>query len=310
MLLSVIIPTFNRAGCIARALESVRIQGQRDLEVIIGDDASTDGTVEVALKILPTARVVRLSRNQGAAAARNAAIKLATGEFLAFLDSDDEWLPGKLERQLAYLTDHSACAVCGTGHFLETKQGERIAFPGRNPESWRRELHAAQSFHGASTPVVRRRVIESVGLQDENLRVLEDWDWMLRISQSHPIHVLPGMLAIIHENTPSDPDHTRKSMEHFLAKHRGEFLEEGAAHARKVISQHEENTARTFFRHGRSGEGTAMLWNSWCHAPLRNPAMLAAFPAAALDGLIGSRILPGLLAKRSSRNRRSGGAER
>ena len=300
MLLSVIIPTYNRAECVARALESVNVQGMNDhLEVIIGDDASTDGTIASVLAVMPEARIVKLALNRGAASARNAAMQVATGEFLAFLDSDDAWLPGKLERQLEYLRSHPDCAVCATGHFLQSKAGERIEFPGVNPPDWRRELHTAQSFHGASTPLVRRAVIDSVGYQDEELRVLEDWDWMLRIAQKYPIHVLPEMLTVIHENNPSNPDQTLRSMERFLEKHRAEFLRDGAAHAGKVISQHEENTARSLIRHGRTQEGMRMLWRSWCHAPLRNPAQLAAFPVALLDRLFGTTLLLEILARRN-----------
>jgi len=299
MLLSVIIPTFNRASCIRRALESVSAQEVNDLEVIIGDDASTDGTIATVLKLLPGAKIVRLEVNRGAASARNGAMKIATGEFLAFLDSDDEWLPGKLERQLAYLQEHPDCGVCATGHYLQSKEGRRIEFPGVNPLDWRRELHSAQSFHGASTPLVRRPVLESVGGQDEELRVLEDWDWMLRIAQKHSIHVLPEMLTVIHENNPSNPDQTVSSMERFLKKHQDEFLRAGAAHAARVISQHEENSARTLIRHGRVKAGINMLWRSWCHAPLRNPALLAAFPLAALDRIFGMSLLSDVLARRN-----------
>lgn len=299
MLLSVIIPTYNRAECVTRALESVRGQGMDDLEVIIGDDASTDGTIASVLEVMPQARIVKLALNRGAASARNAAMQVATGEFLAFLDSDDEWLPGKLERQLEYLRSYPDCAVCATGHFLQSKTGERIEFPGVNPPDWRKELHMAQSFHGASTPLVRRAMLESVGYQDEELRVLEDWDWMLRIAQKYPIHVLPEMLTVIHENNPSNPDQTVRSMERFLEKHRAEFLRDGAAHAAKVISQHEENTARSLIRHGRTQEGMRMLWRSWCHAPLRNPAQLAAFPVAFLDRLFGTTLLLEILARRN-----------
>ena len=301
MILSVIIPAYNRAHCIQRALGSVALQHEGGLEIIIGDDASTDETVGAALRFLPEVRIVRLPINSGAAAARNAAMQNSGGEFLAFLDSDDEWLPGKLERQLLYLREHPECAVCATGHLLASGDGHRSEFPGRNPDDWRRSLHSAQSFHGASTPVIRRSVLGSVGLQDEELRVLEDWDWMLRISQKYPIHVLPEILAVIHENAPSDPEQTVRSMEHFLAKHRQEFLRYGGAHARKVISQHEENTARTLLRNGLSGEGAAMLWKSWRHAPLRNPALLAAFPLAAMDALSGTKFLAGVLATRSRR---------
>lgn len=302
MLLSVIIPTFNRSHCIQRALESVAIQQMGDLEVIIGDDASTDETIPVILRILPDARIARLSVNRGAAAARNVAMKSATGEFLAFLDSDDEWLPGKLERQLQYLRDNPECAVCATGHVMCSGSGDRSDFSIKNPpewQNWRCELHFAQSFHGASTPVVRRTVLERVGLQDEELRVLEDWDWMLRISQQYPIHVLPEMLTVIHENSPSDPDHTLQATNYFLSKHREEFLRYGAAHARRVVSQHYENAARNLFRNHRRGEGRRMLWESFLSAPLRNPFCLAAFPLALLDSIAGTNFLPEILARRS-----------
>lgn len=301
MLLSVIIPTYNRAHCIGRALASVALQEISDIEIIIGDDASTDETLERILSINPDAQIIRLKVNRGAAAARNAAMKIAKGEFLAFLDSDDEWLPGKIKKQLDYLTAHPDYGVCATGYVLESINGESIPFPGRNPESWRRELHSAQSFHGASTPVVRRSVLERVGLQDEELRVLEDWDWMLRISAQFPIHVLPETLAVIHENSPSDPNFTLQSMTRFLEKHRAEFFAFGAPHARSVVAQHEENTARTLIRHKRLGEGMTMLWSSWLHAPLRNPALLGAFPLALIDFMVGTHLLAETMARRNRR---------
>ncbi len=301
MLISVVIPVYNRAHCIGRSLESVCAQGINDLEVLVGDDASTDGTPEKVLELMPEAKVIRLPANRGAAAARNAVLRLAQGEFVACLDSDDEWLPGKLEKQLAFLRAHPEVALVGTGHFLACMDGSRVAFPGKNPSDWRRELQSAASFHGASTPMVRRKAIGEVGLQDERLRVLEDWDWLLRMAERFPIHVIPDPLSVIHENNPSDPDRTVESMQIFLAKHRDSFLHYGESHARGVVSQHQENAARTLFRHGRPMEGCRLLWKSFTGAPLRNPASLAAFPVAFLDSVAGTSMLPALLA---SRNRR------
>ncbi len=267
--------------------------------MIVGDDASTDGTPEKVLELMPEAKVIRLHANRGAAAARNAVLGLAQGEFVACLDSDDEWLPGKLEKQLAFLRVHPEVALVGTGHFLACKDGSRIAFPGKNPSDWRRELHSAASFHGASSPLVRKSVLEDVGLQDERLRVLEDWDWMLRIAERFPIHVLPGLLTVIHENNPSDPDRTVESMGIFLEKHREEFLRYGRRHVRRVFSQHQENAARTLFRHGRTREGSRLLWRSVVSAPFRNPACLAAFPVAFWDSLAGTSLLSSVLAGRN-----------
>jgi glycosyltransferase involved in cell wall biosynthesis len=283
----------------------VKSQGIPDLEVILGDDASSDSTVELATGILPGIQVARLSVNQGASAARNAALKLAKGDLIAFLDSDDEWLPGKLAAQMKLLQEHPEIGLCGSGHLLMSRGGGKIPYPGNNPPDWRKELHVAESFHGASTSVVRREVLESVGLFDEHLRVLEDWDWLLRISQKYPIHVLPEQFAIIHENNPSDADQTEASLAYFLSKHGDEFLHYGKTHASNVISQHYENAARTFFRHQRPAEGCALLCKSWIAAPLRNPKSLVAFPLAAFDGLFGTEVLPSIVAGRSRRRLRA-----
>jgi glycosyltransferase involved in cell wall biosynthesis len=305
MLISVIIPTFNRAHCVARALKSVKAQELSNIEVILGDDGSTDGTVEAVTSCMPEAIVVRMKKNQGASAARNAALKLASGDFIAFLDSDDEWLPGKLQQQVRFLEENPEFGLCGSGHILACKDGFQREFLGKNPSDWRKELHIAESFHAASTSVVRREALESVGFFDENLRVLEDWDWLLRISQKYPIHVLHDQWAVIHENNPSDADQTLRSLCYFLNKHREEFLVYGSAHADNVISQHYENAARTFFRHKRPREGCSLLWKSWHTAPLRNPQSLAAFPLAAIDSLFGTEALPSLLARRSRRRLRA-----
>jgi glycosyltransferase involved in cell wall biosynthesis len=300
MLVSVIIPAYNRAHCIGRALESVKAQGIGDLEVLVGDDASTDATVDVVEKVMPGARVVRLPVNGGAAAARNAVLPLARGNFIACLDSDDEWLPGKLKEQLSFLESHPGVGLVGSGHILACRDGRRIPFPGRNPPDWRRELHEAESFHGACTPLIRREVLERVGLLDDRLRVLEDWDWMLRISREFAIHVLPEALTVIHENSPSNPDQTVASTGLFLEKHAAEFLTYGRAHASRVCSQHWENAARNLFRHGRSAEACGLLWKSVRADPFRNPASLAAFPVALLDAAAGTSLLAAILARRST----------
>ena len=289
--LSLIIPAFNRAHCIMRALESVRRQQLGDCELVIGDDASTDATWELVQREFPQAKLARLTVNSGAAAARNAALRIATGELLAFLDSDDEWLPGKLAAQREFLEKHPEVAVCASSHIFCRRDGVRREVRVENPVDWRVALHSGQWFHGASTPVVRRSVLESVGFQDESLRVLEDWDWMLRISQRHRIHVLPEPLAVIHENGPSDADFTRLSTERFLAKHAADFRSPGREHFSKMASQHWENAARCFFRHSRNREGMACVLRSLAFSPARNPAVAAALPLACMDGMLGTRFL-------------------
>ena len=115
MLVSVIIPTYNRAKTIERAVDSVLAQTWKELEVIVVDDGSTDQTNEVLKAYGDKIRVIH-RQNGGASAARNTGIKAATGEIISFLDSDDEWLPSKTERQVNLLqrTESSGvgCCVC------------------------------------------------------------------------------------------------------------------------------------------------------------------------------------------------------
>ena len=100
---SVIIPTYNRAALVAEALASVQAQTYRDFEIVVVDDGGTDGTA-AALAEWREVKVLRHSRRRGVSAARNTGINAARGQWLAFLDSDDLWLPDKLARQIAYLT--------------------------------------------------------------------------------------------------------------------------------------------------------------------------------------------------------------
>jgi len=297
--LSIIIPTYNRAHCIGRALDSIRQQVGGDFEVVLGDDASTDGTLDAVQRIFCDAKVAKLAVNSGAAAARNAAMQLATGEFLAFLDSDDEWLDGKIVAQLAYLESNPNVVGCATSHIYVLRDGRRREVIVENPSNWSVRLQSGQPFHGASTPVVRRNVLESVGMQDESLRVLEDWDWMLRITQKHQFHVLPEPRALIHENAPSNANFTYLSTKRFLAKHGAIFLTKGKAHERNVISQHWENAARCFFRHSRNAEGCRCLWKSIKANPVRMPVLATAWPIAGIDSLFGTRFLRKIIAARS-----------
>jgi glycosyltransferase involved in cell wall biosynthesis len=301
---SVIVPAYNRALLIGRALESLRRQTYQDFEVVLGDDASTDDTVAVAQKAWPEIKLARLPLNRGASSARNAAIRASCGQFLAFLDSDDEWLPEKLAVQMDYLQRHPDVAVCACAYRKQWRNGRSTLVPVPPPQDLTKALHSALDFHGASTPVVRREVLDDVGYQDEDLRILEDWDWMLRISQKHRIEVLDEPLAIIHENNPSPPDSMRDSTVTFLAKHDVDFRRYGAAHRRRVISQQWENSAFNMFEHGRAGEGALLLLRSLCHAPLRNPASAVLVPLAAMDAAAGTGFARKLLMWRRARSAR------
>ncbi len=300
--LSIILPAYNRAAVLPRAVASALAQDGPELELIVADDASTDGTLSV-LPDDPRVRVVRLAENRGAGPARNAAAELATGDYWAFLDSDDVWLPGKILRQLEVL-DSGRADLVGTAHLLVSPEGEHTFVPPPlDPSGWRRRLHSACAFHGGSTPLFRREVWERTGPMDPDLRVLEDWDWLLRVSQSFRIATLAEPLVRVHENRPASPAITVACTRRFVEKHAAEFAGGGPVHAARVRSQHWENVARCCYRARAFAEGNRWLWRALREAPGRQPLLGLALPLACWDAVAGTDWLGRLLAARQRRSR-------
>ena len=177
----VVIPARDAAATIARAVASAQSQQPAPDEVLVVDDASRDNTADLAR--LLGARVLRLPRQAGAAGARNAGAAAAGCEIIAFLDADDEWLPGKLARQLPLLRDASfvACTAClfGTdGADLGPLYGGEIPRPG--PDAWRGLLE--RNTVATSTVLVWRQAFLDAGGFDAGLEVAEDQDLWIRLA--------------------------------------------------------------------------------------------------------------------------------
>ncbi|VAX32280.1 hypothetical protein MNBD_NITROSPIRAE02-1387 [hydrothermal vent metagenome] len=187
---SVIVPTYNRARLLGRALQSILNQTYRDFEVIVVDDGSTDNTGEVvrsfsALDI----RYIRHKNNKGEAAARNTGVLAARGDFIAFLDSDDEWLPEKLEKQMAVFQDQSPHVGIVYSNMCEIERtGKKRLWksPTFMPEDGyfhRRALNYQVYGIGIGSSIVRRACFEKVGLFDERLSYYVDFDFFIRLSR-------------------------------------------------------------------------------------------------------------------------------
>jgi GT2 family glycosyltransferase len=209
---SVVLPAYNRADTIAAAVESVLAQSFRDLELIVVDDASTDGTVAAVRAIAdPRLRLVESPKNAGASAARNRGIREARAPWVAFQDSDDEWLPGKLERQMARLTAPGAefvAAYCGmivigspdpdapaTGR-PEVRYVPPAKIPATALEGRIEGLLVRHSVISTQMLVARRAVLEEIGGFDESLPILIDWECALRLAQRGPIACVDEPLVI------------------------------------------------------------------------------------------------------------------
>jgi glycosyltransferase involved in cell wall biosynthesis len=195
-MISVVIPTYNRAALVVEAVESVLRQEADDFEIIVVDDGSDDDTRERLAPFLPRIRLMHQIQ-QGVSAARNAGIGLAEGEWLAFLDSDDLWLPQKLARQMEYLHRHPELRICQTDE-VWMRNGRRW-----NPKTYHQkpsghcfEALLERCLVSPSAVMLHRELIEEVGEFDVNLPACEDYDMWLRIGWRHPIGLVPEPLVI------------------------------------------------------------------------------------------------------------------
>lgn len=196
---SVVIPAYNRQECIARAVHSALAQTCRNLEVIVVDDGSTDGTLAAVGQIADSRIVIlRGAENAGAAAARNRGIEAARGKFVAFLDSDDCWDRDKLQRQLDCLAAAPAGVqvVCSSFRALHAASG-RLVERRLEGDNWARRMLDVCAVAPGTTLLARRAVFAEIGLQDTGLRQFEDWDWLLRYQEKYPLLVMPEVLATV-----------------------------------------------------------------------------------------------------------------
>jgi glycosyltransferase involved in cell wall biosynthesis len=196
---SVIIPSYNRADVLSRALKSVFAQTYRDFEIIVVDDCSKDNILEVVTNFNDSRiRYIKHEQNQGGGASRNTGIKEAKGEFVAFLDSDDEWLPTKLEKQLALFVNLDMGLVyCG---FNLVEPGIKN---GLRPfvscgENFRQDLLVSNFVGTTSVAIIRKHLLEQIKGFDVVLRSCQDWDLYIRLSEICKFACVDEYLVLYH----------------------------------------------------------------------------------------------------------------
>ena len=235
---SIIVPTYNRAAVLQRALRSIENQSHEAGDIFVIDDGSTDDTEALVETDFPRVKYI-YQQNLGVSAARNAGILNSKGHWLAFLDSDDEWLPDKLGKQLALIAKDSSIRVCHTGE-IWVRNGTRVNPMKKHAKSggWIFDRCLALCAISPSSVIVHRSVFEKIGLFDETLPACEDYDLWLRITSLYPVSFIDEPLIIKYGGHADQLSRKYWGMDRFRIKALKQILHQGE------LSLEDENAAR------------------------------------------------------------------
>lgn len=256
---SVVIPAYNAARYIKQAIDSVLAQSYREYEIIVVDDGSTDETPVIAQQFGDAIRCIRQS-NRGLSAARNTGIKNARAEIIALLDSDDLWEPQFLERMVYHLNLHPEAAGIYCGFQYINSKGEVVGEPSLKivpPELFHATMSDDGNWLAPSAVMFRKRLAEHVGLFDESLQSVQDWDLWIRLSESAPFVGLKEALVEYrrHENNMSkDPERMINDIYQLTKKRFGADESDRSTWSsskKKAFSDHYRGGAIRFFASGR-----------------------------------------------------------
>jgi glycosyltransferase involved in cell wall biosynthesis len=265
---SVIIPTYNRSAMLSRAIRSVLTQKGAKFELIVVDDGSTDGTNEQGVQRMahdekapdknsahrpPSAVQIRylFQTNQGPSTARNLGIKESRGEWIAFLDSDDEWLPGKLRAQLDFFEQNPNLRICQTEE-IWIRNGQRV-----NPMK-KHKKYGGQIFEqclplcivSPSAVMMHRTLFDEVGFFDEALPACEDYDLWLRIASRYPIGLIDQPYIKKYGGHVNQRSHEFPAMDQFRIRSLAKILKEGilTPEQTEAVKKTLEEKARIFIQ--------------------------------------------------------------
>ncbi len=199
-MISVVIPTYNRAGFLEEAILSVLeqdyVQNNSDFELWVVDDGSQDHTKDLVKGFENEVHYI-YQDNRGASSARNKGLEVSSGEFVAFLDSDDLWKPQKLSQQMAFMSTHPESVCCCTeeiwmrrGKFVNPRHKHR------KYSGWVFDKFLPLCLLSLSSALFRRRIFAEIGSFDEKLPACEDYDLGLRLAHSYPVDFIPEPLIV------------------------------------------------------------------------------------------------------------------
>lgn len=189
---------YNGSTYLREAIESVYAQKYRDWEIVFWDNASTDNSAAIAKSYDEKLQYFHADKTVPLGHARNLAIEKARGEFIAFLDCDDVWMPEKLEKQIGLLESNDDVAMVYSGILCIDGSGKLIGNYLENKKFYRGDILEkllVYNFIASLTVVMRKKVLEEVGMFDTNYIIVEDYELFLRISESHKIDFVDAPLG-------------------------------------------------------------------------------------------------------------------
>ncbi len=223
---SIIIPTYNRRHLIQRALESIFAQSYQNFEIIVVDDNSIDNTRQLISDINDLRiKYIYLDKRKGAAFARNVGIKESQGRYIGFADSDDEWNHSKLQKQVDYLINSPQDTGMVYSYVRKVENGSKSLLPEKHLQSTKSLYIHEKLLSGNFITIhslVRRECLDKIGLFDENLPRLQDWDLWLRISKYYRIGFIDETLATVYMSSDAisrDDDMFIAALEIILGKY-------------------------------------------------------------------------------------------
>lgn len=237
-MISVIVPTYNRAHQLPRTLDSILCQSCSPKEIIVVDDGSTDETLALMTSEYPEIVFIQ-QQNTGVSSARNVGIKRASGDWIAFLDSDDEWLPEKLEIQMKALYENPEIKICHTNE-IWIRNGKRV-----NPKK-KHEKFGGWIFQkclplcciSPSSVIIHKSIFKEIGLFDYSLPVCEDYDLWLRITARNPVLYIEEPFLIKYGGHEDQLSKKYWGMDRFRIKSLEKII------SSRVLSELDENAAK------------------------------------------------------------------
>jgi glycosyltransferase involved in cell wall biosynthesis len=276
---SVILPTYNRANLLPRAVRSVLNQTYKDFELIIIDDGSTDNTVDIVKSFDdPRISYIKLEKNKGAPAALNIGIDRARGQFIAFQDSDDEWHREKLSRQVAAFKDAANEVGVVYSGMWRISDDKRTFVPGDDISKKEGDIHESllsANFIGPPAAMVKKECFSKVGVFDESLPCIEDWELWLRLSKCYHFIYLPEPMVNAYyspDSTSIDYEKLPVAFELLLTKH----FEEFKGHKR-LLARYYMCIANCLCSYGDISKGRRYLAKALKEYPLNIKSLLCIF---------------------------------